>query len=77
MKARVIELLHHWLGLFPSRVKDPYCAIVGAQIYLIREYSTAAMMERGCYLPEQLEAIALLEQVRKQIPLETRRWLIE
>jgi len=72
---RLITALHFYLGLFPHRVKDPFCTLARAEAYLAREYSTPAMMARGFYLPEQEEAFKILASVRKQIPAFSRGWV--
>ena len=72
---RIIQALHFYLGLFPDRVRDPFVVLARAENYLIREYSTPAMLERGYYLPEQVEAFNILEQLQKQIPAYSRGWV--
>lgn len=78
MLDRIIQLLNYYLGLFPCRMKDPYVALIHAETYLIKEYSTPAMLERGFYLPEQEQAFTIIEGLRKQLIPTTyaRGWVI-
>jgi hypothetical protein len=74
----LVTLAHNWLGLFPWLFADPYVVSLSAETHLIERFTSAASFQaRGFYLPEQLEAIDLLQNSRKQIPICSRRWLRE
>lgn len=74
-----ILFCHRWSGgkLYASCVRDPWQILQHASHHLCAEItSTASFKDRGFFLPEQSEAISILESRRQSTLHETTYYVL-